>query len=257
MEANVGRTRAGLGLPPTIVACLFDLDGVLTQTARLHAAAWKRMFDAYLRARAERGSEAFVPFDASDDYLRFVDGKSRADGTRSFLASRGIGLPDGDPSDPPERETVHGLGNRKNEIVLELIADAGVDVFEGSIRFVRAARAAGLGCAVVSSSANCREVLRAAEIEGLFDVVVDGVVAASEGLRGKPAADTFLAAARALGALPADAAVFEDAEAGVEAGRAGGFGFVVGVDRGGRPDVLRSHGADIVVADLAELLESR
>ena len=255
MEANVGRTRAGLGLPPTIVACLFDLDGVLTQTARLHAAAWKRMFDVYLRERSERSKEPFVPFDEDDDYLRFVDGKARADGVRSFLASRGIELPDGGPSDPPEAETVHGLGNRKNELVLALIADAGVDVYEGSIRFVRDARAAGLGCAVVSSSANCRDVLRAAGIEALFEVVVDGVVASAEQLRGKPAPDSFLAAARALGAQPADTAVFEDAEAGVEAGRAGGFGFVVGVDRGGRRDVLLRHGADVVVSDVSELLE--
>jgi beta-phosphoglucomutase family hydrolase len=249
--------RTNLGLPPTILACLFDLDGVLTQTARLHAAAWKRMFDAYLRTWAERRSETFVPFDARDDYLRFVDGKQRADGVRSFLDSRGIELPEGVPSDEPDAETVHGLGNRKNDIVLALIATMGVEAHAGSIRFVRAARSAGLRCAVVSSSANCRDVLGVARIESLFEVVVDGIVAAEQHLRGKPAPDTFLAAARTLGVRPADAAVFEDAEAGVEAGRAGGFGFVVGVDRGGRPDALWRCGADLVVSDLAELLEGR
>jgi beta-phosphoglucomutase family hydrolase len=256
-RSDVGASRTELGLPPPILACLFDLDGVLTQTARLHATAWKRMFDAYLRTRAERGSGSFVPFDAEDDYLHFVDGKARADGVRSFLASRGIELPEGDSSDSPGAETVYGLGNRKNEIVLSLIAEVGVEPYEGSLRFVRAARAAGLRCAVVSSSANCRDVLFVAGIEGLFEVVVDGIVASAKHLRGKPAPDAFLAAALALGVHPADAAVFEDAEAGVEAGRAGGFGFVVGVDRSGRPDVLRRHGADVVVSDLAELLERR
>jgi beta-phosphoglucomutase family hydrolase len=248
-------SRTPLGLPPAIRACLFDLDGVLTQTARLHAAAWKQMFDQYLRARAEGAAEPFVPFDAGADYLRFVDGKARADGVRSFLASRGIELPEGEPADAPEDETVQGLGNRKNDIVRSLIADEGVDVFEGSIRYVRAAREAGLRTAVVSSSANGREVLDVAGIGTLFDVVFDGIAAAELHLRGKPAPDTFLAAAQALGIRPSDAAVFEDAEAGVEAGQAGGFGLVVGVDRGGRADALRSHGADLVVTDLAELLE--
>lgn len=248
--------RTALGLPTIIRACLFDLDGVLTQTTRLHAAAWKQMFDAYLRTRAERRSETFVPFDTGADYLRFVDGKPRADGVRSFLGSRGIELPEGLPSDSPEDETVHGLGNCKNDLVLALIAQEGVDVYQGSIRFVREAREAGLRCAVVSSSANCRDVLRAARIEKLFEVVVDGIVAAEQGLRGKPAPDTFLAAARALAVRPAHAAVFEDAEAGVAAGRAGNFGFVIGVDRVSRPDVLRRHGADVVVTDLAELLEA-
>jgi beta-phosphoglucomutase family hydrolase len=248
--------RTGLGLPPTIRACLFDLDGVLTQTARLHAAAWKQMFDQYLRARAEGGAaEPFVPFDAAADYLRFVDGKARADGVRSFLASRGIALPEGEPADGAEDDTVHGLGSRKNDIVRSLIAKEGVDVFEGSIRYVRAAREAGLRTAVVSSSANGRDVLDVAGIGTLFDTVVDGIAASEHHLRGKPAPDMFLAAAQALGVRPSDAAVFEDAEAGVEAGRAGAFGLVVGVDRGGRSDALRSHGADLVVTDLAELLE--
>jgi beta-phosphoglucomutase family hydrolase len=243
-----------LGLPDGVSACLFDLDGVLTQTAKVHAAAWKEMFDAYLHQRAQRTGEPFREFDAVADYDAYVDGKPRYDGVRSFLASRGIELPQGTPDDPPGAETVDGLGNRKNELVLKLIHDQGVQAYEGSVRYVRAARDAGFPRAVVSSSANCRDVLRAAAIEDLFDAVIDGVVAAQEGLGGKPAPDTFLAGARALGVQPREGAVFEDALAGVQAGRAGGFGFVVGVDRVGQRDALLAHGADIVVEDLAELL---
>jgi beta-phosphoglucomutase family hydrolase len=243
-----------LGLPDGVSACLFDLDGVLTQTAKVHAAAWKEMFDAYLHQRAQRSGEPFREFDAVADYDAYVDGKPRYDGVRSFLASRGIELPQGTPDDPPGAETVDGLGNRKNELVLKLIHDQGVQAYEGSVRYVRAARDAGFPRAVVSSSANCRDVLRAAAIEDLFDAVIDGVVAAQEGLGGKPAPDTFLAGARALGVQPREGAVFEDALAGVQAGRAGGFGFVVGVDRVGQRDALLAHGADIVVEDLAELL---
>jgi beta-phosphoglucomutase family hydrolase len=244
-----------LGLPDGIQACLFDLDGVLTQTAKVHAAAWKEMFDGYLRERAERTGEAFVPFDARADYEEFVDGKPRYDGVRSFLASRGISLPDGTPDDDPRSETIDGLGNRKNDLVLELIERDGVEVYDGSVRYVRAARDAGLRRAVVSSSANCRDVLESAGILDLFDEIVDGVVATREGLKGKPAPDTFLAGARRVGVEPAAAAVFEDAVAGVEAGRAGGFGCVVGVDRVGHADALREHGAVVVVRDLAELLD--
>jgi beta-phosphoglucomutase family hydrolase len=243
-----------LGLPDGVTACLFDLDGVLTQTAKVHAAAWKEMFDAYLHQRAQRSGEPFREFDAVADYDAYVDGKPRYDGVRSFLASRGIELPQGTPDDPPGAETVDGLGNRKNELVLKLIHDQGVQAYEGSVRYVRAARDAGFPRAVVSSSANCRDVLRAAAIEDLFDAVIDGVVATQEGLGGKPAPDTFLAGARALGVQPREGAVFEDALAGVQAGRAGGFGFVVGVDRVGQRDALLAHGADIVVEDLAELL---
>jgi beta-phosphoglucomutase family hydrolase len=227
---------------------------VLTQTARVHAAAWKEMFDAYLRRRAERTGEPFVPFDVVADYDEYVDGKPRDDGARSFLASRGIELPEGEASDPPGAETVTGLGNRKNELVLARIRRDGVEAYEGSVRYVEAVRAAGLRRGVVSSSANCRDVLAAAGIGDLFEVRVDGVVAEREHLKGKPAPDIFLAAARALGVQPAQAAVFEDALAGVEAGRAGGFGFVVGVDRVGQAEELRRHGADLVVSDLAELL---
>jgi beta-phosphoglucomutase family hydrolase len=254
---RMGAFTQMLGLPTTIQACLFDLDGVLTQTAKVHAAAWKEMFDAFLRARAARTGEPFVPFDAVADYDEYVDGKPRYDGVRSFLASRGIELPEGEPSDPPSAETIAGLGNRKNELVLALIRRDGVEAYDGSVRYVHAAREAGLHRAVVSSSANCREVLEAAGIADLFEVRIDGLVAEREHLRGKPAPDTFLAAARALEVQPPQAAVFEDALAGVAAGRAGRFGFVVGVDRVGQADALRAHGADIVVSDLAELLDRR
>jgi beta-phosphoglucomutase family hydrolase len=243
-----------LGLPDTIRACLFDLDGVLTQTATVHAAAWKSMFDAYLRERAERTGEPFRPFE-DGDYDEYVDGRPRDEGVRAFLASRGIAFAQGTPDDPPGAETVDGLGNRKNELVLQMIHEHGVRPYEGSVRYVKAARDAGLRRVVVSSSTNCRDVLRAAAIENLFEEVIDGVVADREHLKGKPAPDTFLAGARAVGVDPAAAAVFEDALAGVEAGRAGGFGFVVGVDRAGQADALRAHGADVVVQDLADLLE--
>src|SRR5262252_4337791 len=212
------------------------------------------MFDGYLRDRAQRTGEPFVPFDPVEDYNEYVDGKPRYDGTRSFLVSRGIHLPEGDKDDPPDAETVHGLGNRKNELVQRLIREDGVEAYEGSVRYVRAARDAGLRRAVVSSSANCRDVLEAAGIVELFEVRIDGVVAEQEHLRGKPAPDTFLAGARALGVEPAAASVFEDALAGVAAGRAGRFGFVVGVDRVGQADALREHGADVVVSDLSDLI---
>jgi beta-phosphoglucomutase family hydrolase len=237
--------------------CLFDLDGVLTQTAKVHDAAWKEMFDAYLRERAQRTGEPFVPFDPVKDYDEYVDGKPRPDGVRSFLESRGITLPVGQDDDPPSAETVYGLGNRKNEILLRRIRQDGVEAYPGSVTFVRAVKDAGMPRAVVSSSANCRDVLIAAGIEDLFDVRIDGLVAKQQHLRGKPAPDTFLAGARALGLKPTAGAVFEDALAGVAAGRAGGFGFVVGVDRVGQAQELREHGADIVVTDLSELMEHR
>jgi beta-phosphoglucomutase family hydrolase len=244
-----------IGLPPEIEACLFDLDGVLTQTAKVHAAAWKTMFDEYLRKRAQERGEEFREFDAVSDYDEYVDGKPRYEGVRSFLASRHIDLPQGSPSDAPDKDTIDGLGNRKNELVLELIHRDGVQPYEGSVRFVKAARVAGLRRAVVSSSTNCRDVLVAAGILDLFEEIVDGVVAEREHLAGKPAPDTFLAAARKVGVAPDHAAVFEDALAGVEAGHAGNFGLVVGVDRVGQADALKQHGADVVVKDLAELLE--
>ena len=242
-----------LGLPDGIRACLFDLDGVLTRTATVHAAAWKEMFDEYLRRRSEETGQPFVPFDVDADYKPYVDGKKRADGVRSFLASRGIELPAGRPTDPPSVATINGLGNRKNELVLAKMA-AGVEVYPGSIRYVHAARDAGLRRAVVSSSANTRAVLKVTGQEDLYEEVVDGVTAEREGLTGKPAPDMFLFAAKCLDVPPSAAAVFEDALAGVEAGRAGGFGFVVGVDRTGQAEALQAHGADIVVSDLADLL---
>jgi beta-phosphoglucomutase family hydrolase len=245
-----------LGLPDGVSACLFDLDGVLTQTAKVHAAAWKQMFDAYLHERAERTGEKLVPFDPVRDYDDYVDGMPRYEGVRSFLHARGIELPEGGPHDAPDAETIHALGDRKNRIVLELIREHGVEPYEGSVRYVHAARHAGLRRAVVSSSTNCRDVLHAAGIADLFERVVDGVVAERERLHGKPAPDTFLAGARALGVEPAHATVFEDALAGVEAGRAGRFGFVVGVDRVGQAEALAVHGADVVVSDLAELLQA-
>ena len=246
-----------LGLPASVRACLFDLDGVLTETAKVHAAAWKEMFDQYLRARAAQAGEEFVPFDQAEDYGTYVDGKPRYDGVRSFLASRGIELPKGEPDDPASAETICGLGNRKNEIVLRMIHEQGVEAYPGSRRYLEAARDAGLRRAVVSSSTNCHDVLVAAGIEKLFEARIDGVVAERQHLKGKPAPDTYLAGARALDIAPDAAAVFEDALAGVEAGRAGGFASVVGVDRVGHAKALREHGATVVVRDLAELLEER
>jgi beta-phosphoglucomutase family hydrolase len=245
---------SSLGLPDTVQACLFDLDGVLTDTASVHAAAWKETFDEFLRQRAAATGEPFVPFDIESDYLRDVDGKRREDGVRSFLASRGISLPKGEPDDPPTAATVHGVGNRKNERLLARIREGGVEVYPGSVRYLEAVRERGLGVAVVSSSANTAAVLEQTGLDRFVDVRVDGVVAAEEELAGKPAPDTFLAAAQRLGVEPPAGAVYEDAIAGVEAGRAGGFGCVVGVDRARQAEALNEY-ADVVVRDLAELLE--
>ncbi|ROT34061.1 beta-phosphoglucomutase family hydrolase [Micromonospora sp. HM5-17] len=244
-----------LGLPVHVTACLFDLDGVLTQTARVHNAAWAETFNAYLRARAEATGEPFRPYDPGEDYNRYVDGRPRADGVRTFLASRHITLPEGEPDDPPTAETVHGIGNRKNAILLRRIHEDGVQAYQGSVAYLEAARAAGLRRGVVSASANAGDVVVAAGLAPLIEARVDGVLARERGLRGKPHPDTFLAGAELLGVAPEQAAVFEDAQAGVAAGRAGGFGFVVGVDRVGQADELRRHGADTVVRDLTELLD--
>lgn len=244
-----------LGLPDHVTACLFDLDGVLTQTAKVHNAAWEETFNAFLRRRADVGHEQFTPYDPGPDYNRYVDGRPRADGVRTFLASRGITLPEGSPDDPPTADTVNGLGNRKNVVLLRKIHDDGVQTYEGSVAYLRAARAAGLRRAVVSASANCRDVVAAAGLEEYLEARVDGVVAREQHLRGKPHPDTFLAGARMLGVDPKQAVVFEDALAGVEAGRAGGFGYVIGVDRVGQAEELKKHGADVVVRDLAELLD--
>ena len=245
---------SALSLPPGIEACLFDLDGVLTPTAAVHAKAWKEMFDTYLEQRAARLHERFVPFDTRRDYDRYVDGRPRNDGVRTFLASRGITLAEGSRDDAPGTETVTGLAAQKNELVLALFRRGAVAAYPGSVRFVEAVRRRGLRTAVVSASSNCAEVLESAGIADLLDVRVDGIVAEQKRLRGKPAPDTFLAAARMLAVEPRHAAVFEDALAGVEAGRAGSFGLVVGVDRVGQAEALREHGADRVVSDLSELL---
>jgi beta-phosphoglucomutase family hydrolase len=229
-----------LGLPEGVTACLFDLDGVLTKTAAVHAKAWKEMFDDYLR---ERGDDR--PFDLHDDYDEYVDGKLRDAGVRDFLASRDIQV---------AADEVKRLGDIKNDLVLELIRRDGVEPYAGSVQYLHAARDAGLRRAVVSSSHNCRDVLRAAGIEGLLEERVDGNVTDELRLHGKPAPDTFLEGARRLGVEPAQAAVFEDALAGVQAGAAGHFGHVIGVDRVGQRDALHDHGADFVVDDLAELL---
>lgn len=244
-----------LGVPDRIRACLFDLDGVLTATAAIHAAAWKQTFDDFLRGWSARTGEPFIPFDLVRDYDEYVDGRPRTAGVRMFLASRGITLPEGGASDPPGAETVTGLGNAKNALVLARIARDGVAAFPGSVAYLHAVRAAGLRTAVVSASANCRPVLASAGLDGLVDVVIDPIAAQQRHLAGKPAPDTYLAAASDLSEPPERCAVYEDALAGVAAGRAGGFGWVVGVDRTGQSDALRGEGADLVVADLADLLD--
>ena len=243
-----------LGLPDTIRACLFDLDGVLTPTALVHSEAWKEMFDAFL---AEYQGADYVPFDRGPDYDKYVDGRPRADGTRTFLESRGIHLPEGSPDDPPQAHTIEGLSKRKDAIFQRVVARDGVRPYPGSVRYLQACRDAGLHRAVVSSSAHCGTIVRGAGIAELLEVRVDGLTARAEGLRGKPAPDTFAYAAKQLGVAPAQAAVFEDALAGVAAGRAGDFGYVIGVDRAGQADALRGHGADLVIKDLADLLDNR
>ncbi len=242
-----------LGLPSSVRLCLFDMDGVLTKTATVHARAWKRMFDEFLERREGHDVR---PFDLHQDYRQYVDGKSRHDGVRDFLASRGMTLPDGAPDDPPDRETNFGLGNRKDVLLHEEIARHGVEAFEGSVRYLQAAQAAGLHRVVVSSSANAKDVLDAAGLSQFVEQRVDGHTLADHGLRGKPFPDAFLTGARLMRIGPDESAVFEDSLAGVEAGHNGRFAFVVGVDRVGQAEALRARGADIVVADLADLLEA-
>lgn len=239
------------GLPESISACLFDLDGVLTSTAVMHRRAWKRTFDGFLR---DRDGSDFQPF-SDDDYVAYVDGKPRSDGVRDFLRSRSISLPEGEPDNSPGAETVSGLGTRKNELLLATIDEEGVSPYPGSLRYLDAVQAAGLEIAVVTSSANGEAVLDSAGLSRYVKVRIDGKVIADRGLSGKPAPDSFLAAAEDLGIAPDAAAVFEDALSGVEAGRAGHFGFVVGVDRADQAQKLRDHGAHVVVGDLEDLLE--
>jgi beta-phosphoglucomutase family hydrolase len=235
-------------------AVLFDLDGVITDTANLHAACWKKMFDEYLEKRAVENGEAFRPFDLATDYLHYVDGKPRFDGVRDFLRSRGIQLADGDPNDPPKRETVCGLGNRKNDLVNEVIAGKGVAPYEGSVRLIHQLRHQGFKTAVVTSSQNCAAVLKAAKLDSLFEVQVDGNTIQAQHLAGKPAPDTFLMAAKLLAVAPTRAVVIEDAISGVEAGANGNFGLVIGVARKANAVELQQHGAHLVINDLGELV---
>ena len=236
-------------------AVLLDLDVVITDTASIHAACWKQMFDEYLQNRATQRGEAFHPFDIATDYLLDVDGKPRYDGVRDFLASRSIRLPEGSPDDPPQAETVDGLGNRKNDLVNKIIEDKGVEPYEGSVKLIRQLRDQGFRIAVVTSSQNCTAVLKAAKLDDCFDLQVDGNMIHAQHLAGKPAPDTYLMAARLLGVEPKRAVVIEDALSGVEAGRAGNFGLVIGVARKGNTDELRRHGANLVVNDLDELVD--
>jgi beta-phosphoglucomutase family hydrolase len=235
-------------------AVLFDLDGVITNTAHLHAACWKQMFDEYLRTRAAARGEPYRAFDLVSDYRLYVDGKPRTSGVRDFLAARGIELPEGTPGDPPEAETVGGLGNRKNALVHKAIAQ-GVDTFDDSVRLIHRLPQRGFKIAVVTSSKNCGAVLKAARLDQFFETRVDGNVIQAEGLSGKPAPDAFLMAARLLAVTPSRAVVIEDAISGVQAGVAGGFGLVVGIAREGNAAELQRHGAHLVVDDLSELID--
>jgi beta-phosphoglucomutase family hydrolase len=236
-------------------AVLLDLDGVITNTANVHAACWKQMFDEYLQKRATQRGEAFHPFDVVTDYKLYVDGKPRFDGVRDFLTSRGIHLTEGNPDDPPQVETVCGLGNRKNELVNKVIEDMGVEPYEGSVQFIHHLCGHGFKIAVVTSSQNCTAVLKAAKLDALFHVRVDGNVIHAQKLAGKPAPDTFLLAAKLLGVEPTRTVVIEDAISGVEAGAAGNFGLVIGVARKGNAEELKHHGAHLVVNDLGELVD--
>ena len=239
-------------------AVLFDLDGVLTSTAAIHAAAWKQMFDDFLRRTATQKDPAFKPeqlrpFDIRDDYRKFIDGKPRYDGVRSFLQSRGIRLPEGRPDDPPGDQTVCALGNRKDAMVKQAIDAGKVESFPGSVKWATQLKDQGFKLAVVSSSRNCAQVLRAAGIDHLFSARVDGQTLIDLNLPGKPAPDSFLKAAELLGTTPQRSVVVEDAISGVESARAGGFALIIGVDREGHADALRQHGAHIIVKDLGEL----
>ena len=236
-------------------AVLFDLDGVITDTANLHATCWKQMFDEYLQKRERQKGEAFRPFDLAADYRLYVDGKPRFDGVRDFLRSRGIQLPEGTPDDPAEVETVCGLGNRKNDLVNRAIADEGVQPYEGTVQFIHQLRRNGFKTAVVTSSQNCAAVLKAAKLDDFFEVRVDGNTIHEQRLAGKPAPDTFLMAARLLGVKPARTVVIEDAISGVEAGSSGSFGLVIGIARKGNAEELKRHGAHLVVDDLGELVD--
>lgn len=233
---------------------LWDLDGVITHTASVHAVAWKQLFDAFLQERADRTGELFVPFTIEEDYPRHVDGKPRYDGVRTFLASRGITLPDGTDDDGPDEQTVCGLGNKKNGYFVKVLEEKGADVFPTSVELVKRLKVLGIKHAINSSSKNCRLILRNTGLIDMFDAIVDGVLAAEEKIPGKPAPDTFVRAAELLGLERADCAVVEDAVVGVQSGRAGNFRLVIGVDRGAGRDTLLAEGADVVVTDMREFL---
>ena len=236
-------------------AVLLDLDGVITDTANLHAACWQQMFDEYLQKRATQRGEAFRPFDLATDYRLYVDGKPRYDGVRDFLTARGIQLPEGSPDDPPQAETVGGLGNRKNDLVNKVIEEVGVEPYDGTVKFIHQLRHQGFKIAVVTSSQNCTAVLKAAKLDDFFEVQVDGNTIHTQRLAGKPAPDTFLMAAKLLGSEPIRTVVIEDAISGVQAGANGNFGLVIGIARKGNAEELKHHGAHLVVDDLAELLD--
>lgn len=257
MQDDVPLGAEAIGLGPTVRACLFDLDGVLTRAAEIHAEAWKRTFDAFLAAYEERSSSRTAPFDEQSDYELYLDGRTRTDGIRAFLGSRGIDLPMGDTDDRPGTDTMHGIGAAKQAAFLALLETHGPRLDHDAVRYVREARYAGLSCAVVTPSANADAVLSAAGVAHLFDVRIDGRLAIALGLLGKPAPDVYIAAARGLEVEPERAAVFEESLPGVEAARAGGFGTIVGVDRFGGGEYrerLRAHGATTVVRELGELL---
>jgi len=248
------RSKTNVVIKKTLFdAVIFDLDGVVTQTAEVHAAAWKELFDEYRSERLRHNLSAYEPFDIETDYRIYVDGKPRYDGIKSFLDSRGIDLPYGEPGDPPEKETVCGLANRKNLLFRQHLERTGVRVYDSTVRLIRQLRDNGFKVAIISASKNCVVVLRAANLEHLFHTRVDGTVAAALHLKGKPAPDVFLEAARQVGVNPDRAVVVEDAVAGVQAGRQGGFSLVIGVDRTGKPERLKEHGAHVVVSDLAEV----
>jgi alpha,alpha-trehalase len=247
-----GRTQNRID-PDGYDAAVLDMDGVVTRSARAHAAAWKRMFDEYLEKRSEEEGRDYEPFDAEDEYYRLVDGKPRYEGVRRFLEARGVSLPHGDPDDPPGRETVCGLGNLKNEYFLEHLKENGAEAYSSTVEFVHWLRERKVGVAVISSSKNAKAVLEAAGVLDLFPVIIDGVYAVRHELEGKPEPDVFLAAAQKLGADPGRTLIVEDAVAGVQAGRAGGFKLVIGVDRSGRNAELERSGADFIVSDLSEI----
>lgn len=249
---EINNQRPGISLD-RYDAAILDMDGVITNSARTHAAAWKKMFDEYLQGLNKKDSHEPEPFDPEDDYFRYVDGKPRYEGTKSFLESRQITLPRGSPDDPPDRETVSGLGNRKNRYFLKHLEKNGVDYYQGAVDLVKGVKDKGIKVAVISSSRNAKTVLDAAGIRSLFPVIIDGVYMAEKGLKGKPDPDIFLEAAKRLDTSPDRAMVFEDAASGVKAAKAGGFALVVGIDRTGKNRDLKKSGADMIVRDLSEI----